>query len=128
MEITAIDLNLPLFNQDLEADVPESVVTMHRILDDADAVLFAVAEFNYSLSSVLKNAIDWASRTYLPDRTSHPLRGKPCALLGAGGGMGTSRSQYHLRQVLVFLDMHPLNKPEVFISAEINFEFLSSAT
>lgn len=116
LEIVQVDLNLPLFNQDLEPDeIPESVLAMHRQLDAADAVLFSVAEYNYSLSSVLKNAVDWASRTYLPGRTAHPLLGKPCALVGAGGGMGTSRAQYHLRQVLVFLDMHPLNKPEVFV-------------
>jgi len=116
LEIVPVNLNLPLFNQDLEPDnVPESVLAMHRQIDSADAVLFSVAEYNYSLSSVLKNAIDWASRTYLPGKKNHPLLGKPCALVGAGGGMGTSRAQYHLRQVLVFLDMHPLNKPEVFV-------------
>ena len=45
------------------------------------------------------------------------LAGKPVAILGAGGGMGTSRAQYHLRQVCVYLDLHPLNKPEVFANA-----------
>ncbi|KAJ8601108.1 hypothetical protein CTAYLR_007840 [Chrysophaeum taylorii] len=115
LEIVAIDLNLPLFNADLEKEVPASVLEMHKILDEADAVLFAVAEYNYSISSVLKNAIDWASRTYLEGRKSHPLFSKPAALMGAGGGMGTSRAQYHLRQVCVFLDMHLLNKPELFV-------------
>lgn len=120
IEVTPIDLrSLPLYDQDLEADkpnnIPEGVLEMHRIIYSSDAVLFSVAEFNYSLSGVQKNAIDWASRTYLEDESQHPLYGKPCALMGAGGGMGTGRSQYHLRQVLVFLNCIPLNKPEVFV-------------
>ena len=45
------------------------------------------------------------------------MSGKPLAILGAGGGMGSSRAQYHLRQVCVFTNMHPLNKPEVFAKA-----------
>ena len=61
----------------------------------------------------MKNALDWASRE--PDNAL--LAGKAIAIMGAGGGMGTSRAQYHLRQVCVFLDLHPLNKPEVFASA-----------
>ena len=65
------------------------------------------------MAGVLKNAIDWASRP--PDQ---PFRGKPVALAGASmGGFGTARAQYHLRQTCVFLDMVPLNKPEVFVSA-----------
>ena len=65
------------------------------------------------MAPALKNIIDWASRE--PDNAL--LAGKPAAIMGAGGGMGTSRSQYHLRQVCVFLDVHPLNKPEVFSNA-----------
>ena len=67
----------------------------------------------YSLAPPLKNALDWASRA--PD--NHLLAGKPVAIMGSGGGMGTARAQYHLRQVCVFLDLHPLNKPEVFSNA-----------
>jgi chromate reductase, NAD(P)H dehydrogenase (quinone) len=63
------------------------------------------------MPGVLKNAIDWASRP--PDQ---PFRGKPVAIAGASAGFfGTARAQYHLRQTCVFLDMIPLNKPEVFI-------------
>jgi chromate reductase len=57
--------------------------------------------------------LDWASRE--PD--NHLLRGKAVAIMGAAGGMGSSRAQYHLRQVCVYLDLHPLNKPEVFANA-----------
>ena len=75
--------------------------------------MLASTEYNYSLAPALKNILDWASRE--PDNAL--LAGKPAAIMGAGGGMGTSRAQYHLRQVCVFLDLHPLNKPEVFANA-----------
>lgn len=79
----------------------------------ADALVLACPEYNYSLAPALKNILDWTSRE--PDNAL--LAGKPVAILGAGGGMGTSRAQYHLRQVCVYLDLHPLNKPEVFANA-----------
>ncbi|MGL6040154.1 MAG: NADPH-dependent FMN reductase, partial [Deefgea sp.] len=79
----------------------------------ADAFIFGGPEYNYSIAPVLKNAIDWASRA--PNNAL--LGGKAAAIMGAGGGMGTSRAQYHLRQVCVFTDIHPLNKPEVFANA-----------
>jgi chromate reductase, NAD(P)H dehydrogenase (quinone) len=68
-------------------------------------------EYNYSIPGVLKNAIDWASRP-----PAQPFAGKPLAIMGASGGLsGTMRAQYHLRQIAVFLDMFPINKPEVFV-------------
>ena len=68
---------------------------------------------------MLKNGIDWASRP--PDQ---PFAGKPVAIMGAGAGMaGTARAQYDLRRCCVFLDMHPLNKPEVLIGqAQTKFD------
>ena len=89
---------------------------MRRVLaqiGDADALVLASTEYNYSMAPALKNILDWASRE--PDNAL--LAGKPVAIMGAGGGMGTSRAQYHLRQVCVFLDLRPLNKPEVFANA-----------
>jgi len=87
-----------------------------QILDKikaADALLFATPEYNYSMSGVLKNAIDWASRP--PDQ---PFNDKPVAVMGASpSALGTGRAQYHLRQSCVFLNMHLLNKPEVMIAA-----------
>lgn len=62
------------------------------------------------MAPALKNAIDWASR--YPDNAL--LAGKATAILSAGGGMGGARSQYHLRQVCVYVDLHLVNKPEVF--------------
>ena len=90
---------------------PPPVETLRRQIKEADALLFACPEYNYSMTGVLKNAIDWASRP--PDQ---PFAGKPCAIIGAAAGMaGSGRAQYDLRRSCVFLDMHPLNKPEVLI-------------
>ena len=79
----------------------------------ADALVLACPEYNYSIAPALKNALDWASR----EPNNALLAGKPAAILGAGGGMGTSRAQYHLRQVCVYLNLHVLNKPELFSNA-----------
>ena len=78
----------------------------------ADAVLIATPEYNYSIPGFLKNAIDQASRPY----GDNAFAGKPVAMMGASVGMlGTARAQYHLRQSCVFLDMYPLNQPEVMV-------------
>jgi chromate reductase len=104
---------IPLYNGDLEADPCEAVVRFKERIAASDALLIVTPEYNYSLPGVLKNAIDWASR---PADTS-PLSGKPMAMMGASMGLlGTARAQYHLRQVAVFTNMHPLNRPEVFIA------------
>lgn len=115
MEIVVGDISaIPLYNGDDDGDnKPEAVRVLAEQVVQADAILFATPEYNYSIPGVLKNAIDWLSRV-----PGSIFAGKPAAIMGASmGGMGTSRSQYHLRQVLVFLDLHPLNKPEVFVSA-----------
>jgi chromate reductase len=104
--------DIPLYNDDVrERAIPASVEALAAKLRSADAVLFVTPEYNYSVPGVLKNAIDWISR--LPNQ---PFAGKPVAIMGASGGMlGTARAQYHLRQICVFLDMHPINKPEIMI-------------
>jgi chromate reductase, NAD(P)H dehydrogenase (quinone) len=112
-EVTIADLSLmPFYNADIK-EKPAPVVTLFQQIEQADALLFGCPEYNYSLAPPLKNAIDWASRE--PD--NRLLGGMPVAMMGAGGGMGTSRSQYHLRQVCVFVDLHPLNRPEIFSNA-----------
>lgn len=105
---------IPLYNGDDDGDSkPDAVERLARQVQNADALLFATPEYNYSIPGVLKNAIDWLSRV-----EGSVFAGKPAAIMGASmGGMGTSRSQYHLRQVLVCLDVPLLNKPEVFVSA-----------
>ena len=103
---------LPLYNDDLhQAGAPAPVDTLRATLASADAVLFATPEYNYSVPGVLKNAIDWVSRP--PDP---PLAGTPGAVMGASAGLGgTMRAQYHLRQMMVFLDVPMLTRPEVFV-------------
>jgi chromate reductase, NAD(P)H dehydrogenase (quinone) len=105
---------IPVFNQDEEDPLPESVARLKERIEAADAILFATPEYNYSVPGVLKNAIDWASRP----QGGNSWQGKPVAVMGASMGlMGTSRAQYHLRQMFVFLDMYPVNKPEVMIAS-----------
>jgi chromate reductase len=113
-EIEIFDLEgIPIFNQDLEEHPPEKVKEFKRKIREADAILIASPEYNYSVPGVLKNAIDWASRPY----GDNAFEGKPVAVIGASIGMiGTARAQYHLRQSFVFLNMYPLNRPEVMIS------------
>ena len=111
MEIADLSA-VPFYNADL-TEKPAAVHTLLAQMGAADALVLACPEYNYSLAPALKNALDWASR----EPNNALLAGKPAAILGAGGGMGTSRAQYHLRQVCVFLDLHPLNKPEVFANA-----------
>jgi len=78
-----------------------------------DAYRYSLSYVLYSqlFSGPLKNAIDWASRA------PNVWADKPAAIVSAGGGFGGGRSQYHLRQVGVFLDLHFINKPELFVKA-----------
>ena len=109
-----IDLaDIPIYNQDEETNFPKSVVNLKAKIREADAILIATPEYNYSIPGVLKNALDWASRPYGDNAWDN----KPVGIMGASPGLqGTSRAQYHLRQVFVYLNMHPLNKPEVMIA------------
>jgi chromate reductase len=103
---------IPVFNQDTEMAMPAAVLEFKRQIRAADAILFATPEYNYSVAGVLKNAIDWASRPY----GESAWTGKPAAVMGAStGSLGTARAQYHLRQILVSLNMPTVNQPEVMI-------------
>ena len=111
---------IPLFNQDEDHNPPAKVVELKRQIREADAILFVTPEYNYSIPGVLKNAIDCASRPY----GDSAWDGKPVAIMGASvGAIGTARAQYHLRQTFVFLNMHPVNQPEVMVgSAQKRFD------
>jgi chromate reductase len=111
LEIFELD-GIPGFNQDDEQSPPAKVAEFKRKIREADAILFVTPEYNYSVPGVLKNAIDWASRPY----GDNAFDGKPAAIMGASiGAIGTARAQYHLRQMMVFLNMFPVNQPEVMI-------------
>ncbi|HXN45146.1 MAG TPA: NAD(P)H-dependent oxidoreductase [Bryobacteraceae bacterium] len=104
---------IPPFNEDEEPHPPARVTELKARIHAADAILFSTPEYNYSIPGVLKNAIDWASRPY----GHNAWDDKAVAVMGASVGQhGTSRAQYHLRQVFVFTNMHPLNQPEVMIA------------
>ena len=111
--IEVFDLEgIPPFNQDLESQPPQIVKEFKAKIREADALLIASPEYNYSVPGVLKNAIDWASRPY----GDNAFEGKPVAIMSASiGSLGGARAQYHLRQSFIFLDMHPLNRPEVMM-------------
>jgi chromate reductase len=103
---------IPPFNQDLENHPPEKVREFKAKIRAADAILIATPEYNYSIPGVLKNAIDCASRPY----GDNAFEGKPVAVMGTSVGMlGTARAQYDLRRSFVFLNMYPLNRPEVLV-------------
>jgi chromate reductase len=111
IEIFEID-GFPGFSEDEEKNPPAKVVEFKRKIREADAILFVTPEYNYSVPGVLKNAIDWASRPY----GDSAWDGKPAGIMGASiGSIATARAQYHLRQSMVFLNMFPINRPEVMI-------------
>lgn len=105
---------IPLYNSDLEtASVPKPVQQFRNRIMAADGLLIATPEYNHSISGVLKNALDWASRPY----PNSCLNGKPVAIMGATtGSSGTLNAQVHLHQICKALKMHPLDKPKVLIS------------
>lgn len=113
IEIFEID-GIPPYNQDDEGAMPAVVRDFKSRIEQADAVLIVTPEYNYSVSGVLKNAIDWASRPY----GANSFDDKPVAIMGATIGMlGTARAQYHLRQTLIYVNAYPLNQPEVMVAA-----------
>jgi len=101
------------FNQDvLDKGVPAPVARFAEQIAAAEGVIFISPEYNYSIPGFMKNALDWVSR--LPDQ---PFGDKPVAIMGASPyRLGTVRMQYHLRQVLLWLDARQLSRPEVMIS------------
>jgi len=112
LEIFELD-GIPPFNQDAEKDMPEKVRDFKSKIRGADAILISTPEYNYSVPGVLKNAIDSASRPY----GDNPFDGKPVAIMSASIGiLGGARAQYHLRQIFVFLNMYPINRPEVMVN------------
>lgn len=104
--------DLPLYNQDDDANPAEPVKRLKNEIAAAQGLLFVTAEYNRSIPGVLKNAIDHASRPY----GQNAWAGKPAGVMGASiGSTGTAMSQQHLRNVLAYLDVPTLGQPEAFI-------------
>ncbi len=104
--------DVPFYDGDVEAaGIPAAVTALQQAILAADGLVIASPEYNHSVPGVLKNAIDWLSRTQ-----PKPFVGKPLAIMGASPGrLGTARMQPHLRQIFVALDADTLNKPELMI-------------
>ncbi|MDQ2816810.1 MAG: NAD(P)H-dependent oxidoreductase [Candidatus Eremiobacteraeota bacterium] len=115
VRIETIDIaQIPLYSEDLDAPTPPAAVaTLRETIARCAALLVVTPEYNFSMSGVTKNVIDWASRP--PDDSC--LEGKPLGIMGASqGGFGTVRAQIHLRDSAVFNNMFPLNDPLVHVS------------
>ncbi|MEO6968603.1 MAG: NADPH-dependent FMN reductase [Rhodanobacteraceae bacterium] len=110
--------DIPLYNHDVEAaGAPEPVLRLKQAIANADGLLIATPEYNYSVPGVLKNAIDWASR---PPKDT-PLHDKPVGIVGASIGMGgTIRAQLALRQSFVFTRTPAFLTPEVLVTTAQN--------
>ncbi|KAJ8901318.1 hypothetical protein NDN08_007166 [Rhodosorus marinus] len=101
---------LPMFNLDLvDPDQPPEVVEFKEKVKSCDAIFFATPEYNFSMTPVLKNAIDWCSNN------PNVLNEKPCTMGSCGGGGGGALGQLALRNALVFPNVHALNKPHLLI-------------
>jgi len=104
---------LPFYNADVEQrGFPAAVESFRRRVAAADALIFAVPEYNFSVPGVLKNALEWLSRP-----PNSPANGKPCAIFGASvSPLGTARGQFHFRHICVSLNIIPVNAPHVDIT------------
>jgi chromate reductase, NAD(P)H dehydrogenase (quinone) len=110
--------DLPLYNQDDDSNQAESVKRLKSEITSAHGLIFVTPEYNRSISGVLKNAIDNASRPY----GQSAWNGKPAGILGASvGAPGTSMAQQHLRNVLAYLNVPTLGQPEAFIQVKPGF-------
>ena len=115
LEIVHLD-DIPLYNADLEAQgTPVAVQQFQDKIRATDALLIATPEYNYSITGVLKNAIDWASRR--GTHNSAPLDHKPAAIMGAGGRLGTVRAQMHLREILLHNQVYVVPSPQVLVAS-----------
>ncbi len=104
--------DLPLYNQDDDANPAPVVTRLKEKILASQGVLFVTAEYNRSIPGVLKNAIDHASRPY----GKSAWKDKPAGVIGISpGAVGTALAQQHLRNVLAYLDMPTLGQPEAFV-------------
>jgi chromate reductase len=117
-EFVYANLNLPVFNQDLEGDFPSSAQELKDLIGSSDGVLFVTPEHNRSVPAALKNAIDWASRPH----GTNSFDGKPAAIIGASGPMGASQAQQMLRSIAVYLNTKLMGQPEVYFNAYTGFD------
>jgi len=106
--------DIPLYNADnvTEQGKPEAAESLREATRSAQGIVFATPEYNWSVTGAMKNAVDWLSLG--PDS---PLDFKPAAIIGAGGGSGTARSQRHLRDILSHNSLCIVSDPQVMVSS-----------
>jgi len=106
--------SIPLYNQDLEADVPSAVVKMRQQVAESGGVLFVTPEYNYGMSGVIKNAVDWLSR---PAGKSC-LIGKPFLIISSSpAATGGVRAQAQLRESVMACSARPVVSGEIVMTA-----------
>jgi chromate reductase len=112
-------LNLPLYRQELEEDLPAEVEALKITLEAADGVLIVTPEYNRSFPGVLKNAIDWASRPW----GHNSFKDKPTGIVGASASQtGTAQAQSQLRSVMVYLETKLMGQPELYVNTTRTFD------
>jgi chromate reductase len=110
--------DLPLYNQDDDANQSPSVRRLKSEIAASNGLIFVTPEYNRSIPGTLKNAIDQGSRP----AGQNAWAGKPAGVLGASiGALGTALAQQHLRNILAFLDVPLLGQPEVFLQVKEGF-------
>jgi chromate reductase len=114
LELEIVEIgDLPLYNQDDDADPPAAYTAFRERVRAADAVLFVTPEYNRSMPAALKNAVDVGSRPY----GQSVWDGKPGAVVSVSpGAMGGFGANHHLRQSLVFLNVPVMQQPEAYIA------------
>lgn len=117
VEFVYPSVDLPLY--DYEIEYPQAAKDMKAAMADADGLLLVTPEYNRSMSGVMKNALDWASRPM----GETPFPGKPTAIIGASGGaLGTTQAQLMLRNVALHLGTDLMGQPELYINYPATFE------
>ena len=118
-EFIYTDVDLPLYNQDIEANYPTKATALKNIIRSADGVLIVTPEYNRSFSGVIKNAIDWATRPF-PDNV---FEGKPVGIVGASNGQtATAQAQLQMRNTMLYLDTKIMGQPELYVQFNRNFD------
>lgn len=114
MEFEYIDMNVPLYSEDIEnAGIPAPVQAIKNAVEQADGVLIITPEYNRGIPGVLKNSLDWASRPY----GANSFAKKPVGVLGASiTPTGTAFAQADVRRFLAFSDARTLGQPEVYVA------------
>ncbi len=107
--------DIPLFSEDLEANLPAPVARFKAEVEAADAVLFVTPEYSRSMPGVMKNLIDWGSRPYGKSSFS----GKIAGIAGTSPGVvGTAAAQQDLRKLLTIFNMKIMGQPEVYLQTK----------